>query len=131
MADDPPRRPATAAAARSHVRRLLQRAATPGQASPQAVVDDILLVVTELVTNAVRHGGGLTAFDARLDADTLTVSVSDASPVPPRAVARDGSATPGGFGWPLVLRLGGHVTVTPTAAGKTIRVVMGAGGAGG
>lgn len=123
--------PLTAATARSHIRRLLDASAT-GPPPRQAVVDDVLLVVTELITNAVRHGGGLTGFDARLDdgteggaeGGTITISVSDASPIAPRVVPRDRSATPGGFGWRLVRRLSRHIAITPTEGGKTIRVVM-------
>ncbi|GAA3310204.1 ATP-binding protein [Streptomyces cinereospinus] len=116
----------TAAAVRARLRRLLAtRTAGP---PPRAVVDDILLVATELVTNALRHGGGLTAFDARLDGDTVVLSVSDASPTPPRTVPRSHPAAPGGFGWPLVRRLSRHVTVTPTGGGKTIEVVLGTAG---
>ncbi|MEU0674691.1 ATP-binding protein [Streptomyces sp. NPDC006172] len=116
--------PFTAATARDHVRRLLRTRAAPPSST---VVDDALLVVTELVTNAVRHGGGLTGFDARLAGDALTVSVSDASPALPHTVPRDDPAAPGGFGWPLVNRLSRQVTVTPRAGGKTVSVVLCAG----
>ncbi|MEU6546267.1 ATP-binding protein [Streptomyces sp. NPDC046859] len=126
LAAAPTQRPVTAAMARSQVRALLGARSEEAGAS-LTVVDDILLVVTELVTNAIRHGGGLVAFDATLDGDQLTVSVTDASPAAPRAVPRTRAATPGGFGWPLVQQLGREVTVTPTAQGKTIRVVMAAG----
>ncbi|WP_439946035.1 ATP-binding protein [Streptomyces sp. BBFR109] len=118
-----PNRPPTAAAARDQVRRLLT---APAGDTPSAVLDDVLLVVTELVTNALRHGGGLTAFDARLDGGVLTVSVADASPVAPHTVPRAHAAAPGGFGWRIVQRLCLRVTVTPTAGGKTIEVVMAA-----
>ncbi|MDI9835367.1 ATP-binding protein [Streptomyces sp. KAU_LT] len=126
LAAAPTQRPVTAAMARSHVRALLGDRAERADASP-TMVDDILLVVTELVTNAVRHGGGLLAFDATLDGDLLTLEVTDASPTVPHTVPRTRAATPGGFGWPLVQQLSREVTVTPTAQGKTIRVVMAAG----
>ncbi|KUL69024.1 MULTISPECIES: ATP-binding protein [unclassified Streptomyces] len=126
LAAAPTQRPVTAAMARSHVRALLGDRVAGTGGSP-TVLDDILLVVTELVTNAVRHGGGLVAFDATLDGDLLTISVTDSSPTTPHTVPRTGATTPGGFGWPLVQQLGREVTVTPTAQGKTIRVVMAAG----
>ncbi|MER5716533.1 ATP-binding protein [Streptomyces sp. NPDC002132] len=115
------RQPFTAATARARVRRLLDTRATP---PPRTVVDDALLVVTELVTNAVRHGGGLAGFDARLDGDVLTVSVTDASPTLPHTVPRSDPAAPGGFGWPLIQQLSRKVTVTPTTTGKTIEVIL-------
>ncbi|MFJ5776931.1 ATP-binding protein [Streptomyces sp. NPDC093094] len=118
------RPPTTAAVARSQVRRLLRgRPAAPSD----AIVDDILIVVTELITNAFRHGGGMTAFDAFLDDGFLVVRVTDASTAPPRTVPRDDPAAPGGFGWPLVQRLSRHVTVTAVPGGKTIQVVLAAG----
>ncbi|MEU4736017.1 ATP-binding protein, partial [Streptomyces fradiae] len=114
------------AAARARVRDLLRtRAAGP---VPPRVEDDVLLVVTELVTNAVRHGGGVTAFHAELDGDggDLTVEVTDASPAPPRTRPHgdDRAAAPGGFGWPLVRRLSHRVAVTPAPGGKTVRAVL-------
>ncbi|WOI61248.1 ATP-binding protein [Streptomyces fradiae] len=114
------------AAARARVRGLLRtRAAGP---VPPRVEDDVLLVVTELVTNALRHGGGVTAFHAELDGDgdALTVEVADASPAPPhtRPHGDDPAAVPGGFGWPLVRRLSHRVAVTPTPGGKTVRAVL-------
>ncbi|QKW25374.1 ATP-binding protein [Streptomyces seoulensis] len=116
-------RPPTAADARDQVRRLLT---TPAAQPADTVLDDVLLVVTELVTNALRHGGGLTAFAARLDGGALVVSVTDASPTAPHTVPRTDAATPGGFGWRIVQRLCRQVTVTPVAGGKTIEVVMAA-----
>lgn len=114
--------PLTAATARDRVRGLLL---TCRPAPPPQVVNDILLVVTELVTNAGRHGGGLIAFDARLAEGTITISVTDASPVVPHTHARDRANTPGGFGWPLIQLLSHEVRVRTTATGKTIRAVLG------
>ncbi|MET9730372.1 ATP-binding protein [Streptomyces sp. NPDC006458] len=120
---DRQRLPDSAAAARSRVRHALM--GRPGPAPAREVVDDVLLVVTELVTNALRHGGGITAFDVLHDGDTVTLRVGDASTTPPRTVPRTDPAAPGGFGWPLVQRLCRRVTVTAAADGKTIEVVMG------
>ncbi|MFF0203892.1 ATP-binding protein [Streptomyces sp. NPDC005017] len=111
------------AEARSRVRDAL--AAPAGPAAARGTVDDVLLVVTELVTNALRHGGGVTAFGVLLDGDSLTLRVGDASPRLPRTVTRTDPAAPGGFGWPLVQRLCRRVTVTATANGKIIEVAMG------
>ncbi|MEV0966694.1 ATP-binding protein [Streptomyces sp. NPDC049910] len=114
--------PGTAAAARERVRRLLDgHAAAP---LPPPVVDDILLVTSELVTNAVRHGGGLAAFHAELDGRTVRISVSDRSPTPPSSTLRRRTTAPGGFGWPLVQRLSRSVTVTPAHGGKTVEAVL-------
>ncbi|MFC9797230.1 ATP-binding protein [Streptomyces sp. NPDC127584] len=110
----------TAAAARRRVTELLQAAGAALDSIPAA---DALLVTSELVTNAIRHGGGLTAFHAALDGDTLRLAVSDASPDHP-AARSTGHGSPGGFGWPLVRRLTEHVDITPLpGGGKTITAI--------
>ncbi|MFJ5933942.1 ATP-binding protein [Streptomyces sp. NPDC093071] len=114
--------PATAGAARDQVRDLLH---TTGRAPPpRAVSDDILLVVSELVTNAYRHGGGLTGFTAHLVDGALTVCATDASTVTPQTRTDSHPTAPGGFGWPLIQKLSRQVTITPLGTGKTIQVVL-------
>ncbi|CAL9595197.1 ATP-binding protein [Streptomyces sp. enrichment culture] len=115
------RRPAVAAA-RARVRALLRTRAEG--AVPAHVADDILLVVTELVTNAERHGGGVTGFHAERDGDDFVISVTDASPDPPHSRRRSDPTASGGFGWPLVRRLTSRLTVTPVPGGKTVRAVI-------
>lgn len=83
------------------------------------VVDDVLMIVSELVSNAVRHAGGATGFTVRRDAGAVVVEVADASPEHPRS---PGTApdVPGGFGWTLVNRLASRVDVDFGPHGKTI-----------
>lgn len=114
--------PGTAADARERVRRLLDGLA--GAPLPPRVVNDILLVTSELVTNALRHGGGIAAFRAEIVGGAVRVSVTDRSPTPPSSAPRPRIATPGGFGWPLVQRLSRSVAVTPARDGKTIEAVV-------
>ncbi|MGW8065753.1 ATP-binding protein [Streptomyces ziwulingensis] len=126
-ADDRSQPPASAAEARARVRLLLD--AHPVALS-RTVVDDILLVTSELVTNALRHGGGLTAFRAALEPRGLSIAVTDRSPARPRtavpapAPARGPADRLGGFGWPLIQRLSRSVTITPAPPGKTIEAVV-------
>lgn len=55
--------PGTAGEARGHVVRVLQeRADRCGSAVGERALADLLLAVSELLTNAVRHGGGVTRF---------------------------------------------------------------------
>ncbi|MFF3216997.1 ATP-binding protein [Streptomyces sp. NPDC002886] len=111
----------TAAAARRRVAELLRAARVSTDSTAGA---DALLVTSELVTNAIRHGGGITAFDAALDGDTLRLAVSDASPQHPAAHS-PGCGQPGGFGWPLVRRLTEHIDITTLPdGGKTIIAVQ-------
>ncbi|WTP75971.1 ATP-binding protein [Streptomyces sp. NBC_00184] len=88
------------------------------------VVADALLVTSELVTNAVRHGGGITGFAAELTDEGLRVEVADASPDLPAAVDTDAGASRvgriGGYGWALVRRLAKQVSITVHPGGKSI-----------
>ncbi|MFD3762478.1 ATP-binding protein [Streptomyces sp. NPDC058622] len=110
----------TSAAARRHVSEVLQRA---GVSLDSITAADALMVTTELVTNAIRHGGGITLFRTDITGDTLHVSVGDASTRPPSSHRGD-PARPGGYGWPLIQRLAEHVDITPHPGGKTIQAVL-------
>ncbi|WP_234363385.1 ATP-binding protein [Streptomyces sp. TN58] len=125
--------PRTAMQARDRVRALLESSGVVragGSAGGEAVLTDALLVTSELVTNAIRHGGGLLGFDASLCAGgaSLRIAVSDATRIaPPNPPARTAGAASGqgGFGWPLVHSLTRSVTITPDArGGKRIEVVV-------
>ncbi|MFF3013096.1 ATP-binding protein [Streptomyces sp. NPDC057939] len=110
--------PATAADARTQVAAVLQRTGLPWD--PRAVTD-ALMVTTELVTNAIRHGGGLAAFHADVHEGALRVSVADHDPRPPitRTSPPAGSRI-GGYGWPLVQSLAARLTITEHGGGKLI-----------
>ncbi|WP_159029728.1 ATP-binding protein [Streptomyces marincola] len=85
-------------------------------------LDAVLLVVSELVTNAVRHADGVTAFRLEAGPGGVAVLVSDASARRP-VIREYAPARAGGFGWRLVHQLGNAVTVrVDPGAGKTIRV---------
>ncbi|WP_216822229.1 ATP-binding protein [Streptomyces aureus] len=88
-----------------------------------AQVEDLLLVTSELVTNAHRHAGGVTGFGIGVGHDRVTVSVSDASGEAPPYERRRG-LRPGGYGWPIVLRLCREVTVDAGPDGKTIHAAV-------
>lgn len=80
--------------------------------------DDILLIASELVTNALRHGHGAPQLLVRCSADgaRVRVEVVDDSPVPP--VPRS-SGPVGGFGLLLMSRLGRWGTA-PRGSGKAV-----------
>lgn len=116
--------PATPAEARHHVRAaLLAAGLTPETARvPWA---DAMLVTSELVTNAVRHGGGLRGFSARMAADELTLWISDHSDDFPSARDPGRSAQPGGYGFPLVTQLCLSVAMERNPhGGKTVIAVI-------
>ncbi|CAL9348996.1 ATP-binding protein [Streptomyces sp. enrichment culture] len=89
-------------------------------------VVDLLLVVSELVTNAIRHGGGLAGFEAGPTAAGVWVAVHDRSAVVPRAVYTFPTTHPGGgYGWPLVARLARDIVVDlRPGGGKTISALV-------
>ncbi|MFV0137724.1 ATP-binding protein [Streptomyces sp. HMX87] len=92
-------------------------------------VIDLLLVVSELVTNAIRHGGGLAGFEARPAAEGVWVRVHDYSDVVPEAVYGSAPFPAGhrgnGYGWPLIVRLARELTADRRpGGGKTIGVLV-------
>nr|WP_203611986.1 ATP-binding protein [Streptomyces cyaneofuscatus] len=119
--------PRTAGEARDVVTRLL--AAEFDELSDEilsnVVVADALLVTSEIVTNALWHGGGLTGFSARITDGGLRLVVDDADPRHP--VLQDpppGSVGEGGYGWSLVHRLTRQLSVTSHEDGKRIVAVV-------
>jgi anti-sigma regulatory factor (Ser/Thr protein kinase) len=89
-------------------------------------MEDALLVTSELTTNAILHGGGITGFDVDVDSGGVRVSVSDGSDeMPMAAPPADGPGRPGGRGWPIVCRLARDVRVAQLpCGGKRITAVV-------
>jgi anti-sigma regulatory factor (Ser/Thr protein kinase) len=79
-----------------------------------------LLLLTELVTNAVLHGRAQSVrVDVELTNRTLEVGVSDDEPSPPRVRER-GPDDEGGMGMMLVDRLANRWGVAPVEGGKRV-----------
>ncbi|MFI1000207.1 ATP-binding protein [Streptomyces galbus] len=100
---------------------------TPGVRYDDAALSDALLVASELTTNAILHGGGVTEFDVGLDGRTLHVSVCDQSDRLPvlRELDERGRRRAGGRGWPIVCRLSEDVRVADLpSGGKRITAVV-------
>ncbi|MER7187562.1 ATP-binding protein [Streptomyces hyaluromycini] len=118
----PPLRPADA---RRAVRGAVARRDLPCAAG---ALDDALLVTSELTTNAILHGGGITGFDVDVEGCAVRVSVSDRSdeiPVAERAAEERDRWLPGGRGWPIVCRLARDVEVAGLpCGGKRITAVV-------
>jgi anti-sigma regulatory factor (Ser/Thr protein kinase) len=98
-------------------------------------LDDFVLAVNELITNAVRHGGG--AGELRLwraDA-TLVCEVSDGGDgIGPERLANHERPTPdtaGGWGLWLAGELSDSMLVATGPAGTTVRISTALGGAAG
>ncbi|MEV6582755.1 ATP-binding protein [Streptomyces sp. NPDC051582] len=116
----PARPPGSAADARARVCEVLLLA---GVSLDSVTAADALLITSELVSNAIRHGGGVTAFRADIADGLLSLSIGDASPLLP--APRTGTVErPGGYGWPLVQRLAERVDCRTHPEGKTISTVL-------
>ena len=87
------------------------------------VLDDAVLLVSELVTNSVVHGGPPLVVAVDCDGESLQVRVRDGSPVPPERREADQSAE-GGRGLALVAGLSSDWGVDPAPDGKHVWFVM-------
>ncbi|MDF3149544.1 MULTISPECIES: ATP-binding protein [unclassified Streptomyces] len=117
------------AEARGAVRRVLsEQSRARGTACGPDTLSDALLVASELTTNAMLHGGGVTGFDVEVVGQNLYLSVSDRErrrPVAVDSVDRHGRHRCGGRGWPIVCRLSRTVLVSDLpAGGKRITAVI-------
>ncbi|GIF05673.1 ATP-binding protein [Actinoplanes siamensis] len=84
-------------------------------------LDAAAVVVSELVTNAVRHGGGCVALRVEAHGARVVVSVADGSSVVPRR--RDPDDV-GGRGLALIEALAVDWTVHNHEGGKQVRVTL-------
>ncbi|MFD5142675.1 ATP-binding protein [Streptomyces sp. NPDC058401] len=113
---------ASVAVARESTRRFL------GELLPAVageVRDVVVLVVSELVTNALRHGGGAATLDLTAHPDSIEVAVHDHSSQAPRMRTPDLVDGTGGFGWHMVNSLAHRVAVAPAPeGGKTITALL-------
>ncbi|MFF3212926.1 ATP-binding protein [Streptomyces sp. NPDC002886] len=111
---------ATAAAtARDRTRHFLDDASRGGRSVSPEVVDTTLLLVSELVTNAIRHTADGCALDLALEPDEIAIDVTDYSQAEPLLRPPDLEGG-GGWGWALVHRLGSDVRIRHQPGGKTI-----------
>jgi anti-sigma regulatory factor (Ser/Thr protein kinase) len=81
--------------------------------------DELALIVSELVTNAVRHAEPPVRLEIQADDDRITVAVADGSPgrPVPRQAADDAE---GGRGLPMIDLLAAETGVRPSPPGKTV-----------
>ncbi|KJY18186.1 MULTISPECIES: ATP-binding protein [Streptomyces] len=91
--------------------------------APEALVTDVLTVVSELVSNAIRHAGGVTGFHITVRAGQVTIKVSDGSTLPPH-LRPPSPHTPGGFGWRVVKTLAPGTFIRFHRTGKTITAIV-------
>ncbi|MCX4825416.1 ATP-binding protein [Streptomyces sp. NBC_01142] len=86
---------------------------------------DLILVVSELVTNAMRHAGAVSGMSLVAERRVLQVRVEDPGPARPQGRSPDLTGRRGGFGWPMIQRLARAVAVRPKPdGGKTVLVTL-------
>ncbi|WP_232789859.1 SpoIIE family protein phosphatase [Streptomyces jeddahensis] len=110
-----------------HARRFTARTMRSWNIAEEA--DVVLLVVSELVTNALVHTHGAVRLDLTLSGDRLRVAVSDTSPrAPAKPVIVDWEAT-GGRGLFLVEAMSAGWGSVPVSGGKQVwsEIVLAAG----
>jgi anti-sigma regulatory factor (Ser/Thr protein kinase) len=87
------------------------------------VLEDAVLLVSELVTNSVKHGGPPVVVAVDCDGETLQVRVRDGSPAMP--TPRDAMQTDeGGRGLALVKTISADWGVDPEPDGKHVWFVL-------
>lgn len=107
----------TPAVARSIAVRWLER-------TDCARTADAVLVVSELVTNAVRHTRGPCLLTLTVDGESLDIAVTDHSEDMPDVHRPPSGDQRGGFGLEIMRHLGDSIKVVPRIGGKTVHVAM-------
>ncbi|SED89509.1 Anti-sigma regulatory factor (Ser/Thr protein kinase) [Streptomyces sp. 2231.1] len=108
---------ASIAAARHWVRDCVE--GFGGPLHQHRMIQTAELLVSELITNAIRHGVGPPLIRLTLNGRLLRIAVSDDSDRWPRMRATE-NTEPGGFGMQLLERLAHRWGVTPRHPGKTV-----------
>ncbi len=98
--------------ARRHVERWLD-----GVQVARESRQNVVLVVSELVANAVTHAVSAPTLSLGLDGDAVVVGVDDDDSTPPR---RRRGGPEGGYGLGIVAQLAEHWGWTPTGRGKRV-----------
>ncbi|MEB3963842.1 ATP-binding protein [Streptomyces kunmingensis] len=96
-------------------------------ADRRAAAEDVLLVVSELVTNACLHAEGPDMLTVSLDNKVLRIEVADHGAGQPEPRTPHRAGRPGGHGMFIVQRLclDWGVVRTPGVAGKTVWAELG------
>jgi anti-sigma regulatory factor (Ser/Thr protein kinase) len=115
----------TVAEARDRTQEFLVDARITPPPLNETTVGDALLLVSELVSNAVRHAPGPCTLELADDGRQVTIAVSDTSTSVPLPRAPDYVAGGGGFGWHLLHRVALRIEIALRAQhGKTVSAIL-------
>ncbi|MEU5047169.1 ATP-binding protein [Streptomyces griseorubiginosus] len=89
---------------------------------------DVLLVVSELVTNSLRHTSGTCTLTLTAHATRISITVTDTSTRLPRMRSDPAANEDSGRGLALLYGMGARITVTPTPWGKAVEATVDVGG---
>ncbi|MFB7668522.1 ATP-binding protein [Kitasatospora sp. NPDC056138] len=89
-------------------------------AEQRSAAEDVLLMTSELVTNACLHAGGPNELVLRRSGPVLRIEVSDDNPCPPVLQITRPPSQPGGHGLRVVDRLARAWGSEPNGAGKRV-----------
>ncbi|MFF7442097.1 ATP-binding protein [Streptomyces sp. NPDC008122] len=114
------------AQAARQARRNVARLVMQMDACPRTLAEDLVLIVSELVTNAVLHAHGPYALTIRLEPGRAGIAVSDGSPDMSGRRADVGTRRigPGGRGLKIVRALGADLFVSRAGDGKQVVAVL-------
>ncbi|SEG95758.1 Anti-sigma regulatory factor (Ser/Thr protein kinase) [Actinacidiphila yanglinensis] len=110
-------------AARRLAGELVGRMGEGGARVPATFASDVQLVVSELVTNAVKHAGGQCGLELRAAEDAMEITVWDTSGHGVTVMEPDPLRV-GRHGLEIVRKLCDELTVTTTPSGKRITARM-------
>ena len=107
------------------VRRLVECTGRSVGLSPNRT-DDLVLAVSEIATNAIRHGGGSGTLTVVSQSDGVSIEVCDSGPgLPTRAPGELPTATSiGGRGLWIVRRLCHRLSIASSERGVAVRFFM-------
>ena len=109
----------------TEVRHIVQRRATAACLAPDKI-DDVVLAVSEIAANSVRHGGGRGVLRVWTTDDGVVCEIRDAGHItdPLAGRRRPGWSRPGGWGLWLAHQLCDLVQVRSDPDGTTVRMLI-------
>jgi anti-sigma regulatory factor (Ser/Thr protein kinase) len=104
------------------IRRLVERAGCSVGLSPTRT-DDLVLAVSEIATNAIRHGGGSGTLTMVARSDGVSIEVRDSGPGLPVPAQEEvpGPTSIGGRGLWIVRRLSLSLSIASSEQGVAVR----------